>query len=280
MLSRNVVADYLKPLKPIPTTLKKTGKKLPGIKCVLFDIYGTLFISGSGDISLAQRKIQYVEKIKQLLVKFRIHEDPQVLMNKLFKTIDRVHQRQNEKGIAYPEVEIDRIWMSILDFNDNERIRLFALEYELIVNPVYPMPHLHELISTCRDKKIVMGLISNAQFYTQYLFKWFLGSGTKQIGFHPELTILSYKLGCAKPSSLLFDTAAKKLKAMDIPNEAVLFLGNDMLNDIYPAQQTGFKTALFAGDRRSLRLRESDIRCKNLSPDLVLTGLMQIFEFI
>lgn len=280
MLSRNIVDDYLKPVQPIPTDLKTAGNKLPDIKCVLFDIYGTLFISDSGDISLLQDNIQHFDKIKPLLAKFQIKTDPRVLMQKLTETIESVHRRLKEEGIVYPEIEIDRIWMRVLDFDDKARIRLFALEYELIVNPVYPMPYLHELISSCRAKKIEMGLISNAQFYTPYLFQWFLGNDIRQLGFRPELTILSYKFGCAKPSPLLFNTAVTALNAMAIPKEAVLYLGNDMLNDMYPAKQAGFKTALFAGDKRSLRLRESDSRCKNLSVDLVLTELIQLADFI
>jgi len=53
-----------------------------------------------------------------------------------------------------------------------------------------------------------------------------------------------------------------------------------MLNDIYPAQKVGFQTALFAGDKRSLRLRNDDPRCKNLKPDLVITDLIQLLDHI
>ena len=67
---------------------------------------------------------------------------------------------------------------------------------------------------------------------------------------------------------------------MGIPVNAALYLGNDMLNDIYPAQKVGFKTALFAGDARSLRLREDDPGCKNLSPDIIITDLIQLLDHI
>jgi putative hydrolase of the HAD superfamily len=57
-------------------------------------------------------------------------------------------------------------------------------------------------------------------------------------------------------------------------------VGNDKLNDIWPATQLGLKTALFAGDQRSLRLRENDVRCSGLEPDLVITRLSQLSDFI
>jgi putative hydrolase of the HAD superfamily len=56
-------------------------------------------------------------------------------------------------------------------------------------------------------------------------------------------------------------------------------VGNDMLKDIWPAARLGCKTALFAGDRRSLRLREDDERCRELEPDLVVDDLSQLAQF-
>ena len=56
----------------------------------------------------------------------------------------------------------------------------------------------------------------------------------------------------------------------------VLFIGNNMLKDVYPAQAAGFLTGLFAGDVRSLRWRENDDRCNGISPDIVITELNQL----
>lgn len=280
MLNKRIASQYLKPLKPIPTSMGKSGTPLTNIHCVLFDIYGTLLISASGDISLAQNKKQPTDKIDHLIKKFEIKSDSQTLLSALRQTIAATHQAKREKGILFPEVEIDRIWMKVLNDHRREFVRKFALEYELTVNPVYPMPHLEELLQTCRSKKIQMGLISNAQFYTPYMFKWLLGAVPEDLGFHPGLIFLSYQMGCAKPSPELFQKAAVALNKMNIQPQAVLFVGNDMLNDILPAKRVGFKTALFAGDKRSLRLRKDDPRCRNLSADIVLTDLNQLFDFI
>ncbi|MEQ8837627.1 MAG: HAD family hydrolase, partial [Lacipirellulaceae bacterium] len=56
-----------------------------------------------------------------------------------------------------------------------------------------------------------------------------------------------------------------------------LYVGNDMRNDIWPAAKVGFKTALFAGDERSLRLREDEPnRDQRPEPDAVVTELDQL----
>ena len=52
-----------------------------------------------------------------------------------------------------------------------------------------------------------------------------------------------------------------------------------MLNDIYPAAAAGFITALFAGDRRSLRLRKEHPACKGLQPDAIVLDLEDLKIF-
>jgi putative hydrolase of the HAD superfamily len=79
---------------------------------------------------------------------------------------------------------------------------------------------------------------------------------------------------------MLFDLAVQRLFQLDVHSASVLYIGNDMLNDIYPARNAGFATALFAGDKRSLRLRQHDPRCADVSADLVITDLSQLLDHI
>jgi putative hydrolase of the HAD superfamily len=280
MIKKKSVQRYLHHLTPLPTSLEPGGVLKEKIKCVLFDVYGTLFLSGSGDISLTGKKSPEIEELDQLLTKYNIRRSPQILLNEFYHAIKTRHKELRNKGVDFPEINIDRIWMKVLSNDDSDIVRQFAVEFELIVNPVYPMPNLEKMLSACRHRNLLIGIISNAQFYTPYLFKWFLDSDLKDLGFDPDLIFYSYRLGVAKPSPILFGMAAEKLKTKGVPPSSVLYLGNDMLNDIYPAKATGFQTALFAGDKRSLRLRAGDSRCKKLTPDLVITNLIQLIRHI
>jgi len=280
MINKKSIQQYLRPLKPIPTSLSPAGDSIDAIRCVLFDIYGTLFISGSGDISLAKQNSPQVEEIGQLLASYGVDKTPRALLDALHRAIKARHAELHASGIDFPEVKIDRIWQQVLQVADIASIRQFAAEFELISNPVYPMPNLADLLSACRQQGLLMGIISNAQFYTPWLFNWFLDSDPQDLGFSPDLIFYSYKFAMAKPSSALFIKAAEKLKEKQIQPASVLYVGNDMLNDIYPAQNIGFKTALFAGDERSLRLRSADPRCRDLTPDLVVTDLGQLIQHI
>jgi len=280
LLTKETLNQYLAPLTPVPTSMKPLGKQGLKIQCILFDIYGTLFISGSGDIGIARQSEQYLKKTGKLLRRFGIDTPADTIHKIFFDAIEAQHRVMKKQGILYPEVKIDEIWMQVLNLDTPDTACKFALEYELIVNPVYPMPHLKEMLDACESAKTLRGIISNAQFYTPSLFQWFLGTGLQELGFDSELTLFSYKHGCAKPSAYLFETARKRLQNRGIPAEKTLYLGNDMLNDIWPAAQVGFKTALFAGDARSLRLREDIPQCKEVSADLVITDLKQIRAYL
>jgi putative hydrolase of the HAD superfamily len=276
----DMISEYITPVSPVSTSLASSGKLEEKIQGILFDVYGTLFISKSGDIGMAKKKSPQMEKLEKLLQQFGIKKNPKSVLNRFYAAIENQHELLKKKGIDFPEVEIDQIWMRVLETDDLERVRAFAVTFELIANPVYPMPNLGTMLSVCQDSNVLMGIISNAQFYTPYLFNWFLGSPPEHLGFHPDLILYSYEFGYAKPSTFMFQVAAERLKHMDMSVRSALYIGNDMLNDIYPAKQAGFKTALFAGDERSLRLRKNDPKCKDLSVDLVITDLIQLLDHI
>ncbi len=267
-------------MSPIPSDRQPAGRLDDAVKCILFDVYGTLFISDSGDIGIARSKSKKNLELINLIEKYHLDATSESLLQNLYDCIENKHKVLQRDGIDFPEIEIDEIWMEILNTGDRSAARQFALEFELIVNPVYPMPHLKDVLASIKMRQIPMGIISNAQFYTLYLFDWFLKREPQDLGFDAELLFLSYRLKHAKPSAKLFELAAEKLKHLGIPRSWVLYVGNDMRNDILPATKTGFQTALFAGDQRSLRLRENDPQCKNVTPDLVITDLTQLLEHV
>ena len=132
-----------------------------------------------------------------------------------------------------------------------------------------------------KERGFVMGIVSNAQFYTPLLFRAFFEQTLEDIGFDPDCCIWSYKELKAKPSDDLFPKAEKHLKRNHgVRLSETVYVGNDMLNDIYCAHNAGCKTVLFAGDRRSLRMRETDERCIDLKPDAVITSLGHLPDLI
>jgi len=158
--------------------------------------------------------------------------------------------------------------------------RRLAIEYEVRANPVWPMPGCREVLAALCEAGLVLGLISNAQFFTPYLFPALLGKSRAELGFHPELQFFSFEQRQAKPGGGLFRLARAQLERLGIAPDSVVYVGNDMRNDIAPAARIGFQTALFAGDRRSLRLRPDDSSIDDVRPDAILTSLEQLLSCV
>jgi putative hydrolase of the HAD superfamily len=285
MKFKDLMAPYVKPLHPVPTSAQTMNNLRSPIRAILFDIYGTLFISGSGDISNTEKKqeqtsSQQISGIDSLLKKYGIVLNYSKLKERLSVAIKTDHAVSKEKGIDFPEIQIEQILMRVLSINDLEVARQVAVEYEMIVNPVYPMPHLQNTLKNLRTNDIQMGIISNAQFFTPYLFDLFCDDFPENLGFNPNLIFYSYEYGYAKPSLFLFEQASVELNHLGIRPDNILYVGNDMLNDIYAAHTVGFQTCLFAGDSRSLRLREDQSECALLKPDAIIKALNQLTDMI
>jgi putative hydrolase of the HAD superfamily len=276
----DMIDRLLFPILPLPTQLVKGGRLKAPIKALLLDVYGTLLVSASGDINKKTIYRDTAKRLDQLFYRFNIKKSPNNLRKELMDTIYAHHHQSKAAGIDHPEIVIESIWQSILGWYDNEKIKQFAIEYELIVNPVWPMPYLWVLLKHLFEKKIPVGIISNAQFYTPLLIEAFADAPLKHLGFAPDLIFFSYQYGRAKPSSYLFEKAAQHLSLKGIHAKNILYLGNDVRNDILPAQMVGFQTALFAGDARSLRLRKNDPDCYGKMADMIITDLVQLLDLI
>lgn len=275
-----MMKPYVVRIKPIPAPLKPKNNLKSAVRAILFDIYGTLFVSSSGGINIARENKLIEAPLKTLLDKYQISIPSLQLRGQLLAAIEENHAVKKKQGIDYPEVCIEDIWRQVLRVNDIETARKFAAEYEMIVNPVFPMPHLPALLKALEKRKILMGIISNAQFFTPHLFDLFYDHFPETLGFDPDLIFYSYEYGYAKPSLFLFKQAAKRLSEKGLKPADVLYVGNDMLNDIYTARKAGFRTCLFAGDTRSLRLRENDFTMNTITPDAIINDLIQLTDMI
>ena len=272
------------PLAPLPTAVSPRVDPLTGIRAVLFDVYGTLVISGCGDIGLTATD----DLPKAFAEAWRAAELDSGALPEGFDAattlkdkIQADHAASRAAGVDYPEVDIVAIWRRLLaDLRisaDDSRLRRLALEYELRTNPVWPMPGLAAVLATLAARGLVLGLVSNAQFYTPLMLEAFLGRPLAAAGLDPDCCLLSYREAVAKPSTAIYRPALDALQSgHGVAPEAVLYIGNDIRNDVQPARALGCRTALFAGDARSLRLREDDPVLRRVVPDRVLTELEQL----
>jgi len=278
-----------RPLEPLPTDAEPLLRSLADIRTVLFDIYGTLVISASGEVGTADESDGgHGAALSAALeaVSAPLKGDGASGVELLVETIGAHHARARTAGVATAEVRIDQVWGDVVTALaaagrlpvDPQAIDLprLAVEYEARVNPAWPMPGAADCLARLAEAGIVLGIVSNAQAYTRPLLTALFGQTPEGLGFDPQLQYYSYRKGVAKPGRAMYEQARAALAEQGIEAEQTLYVGNDMRNDVGPAHDVGFRTALFAGDARSLRRRDDDPRLAALVPDLVLTHLDQL----
>jgi putative hydrolase of the HAD superfamily len=292
----NLLASAAQDKIPENTDLLSDTPEILPVRCVLFDVYGTLFMSASGDVGSAQTEsltVHFRGALEKAGFKILDESAAPEAERRYFLEIHNAHADARERGIDYPEVDIFDIWTSVLaglidgrlisipaisSSGFEDRAYLAATAYEVLSNPVQPMPGMQDTIYNLSKSEILLGIVSNAQFFTPLLFPAFLGKSHTMLGFRDDLCSWSYVAGRAKPSELIFAPLLERLSREGIAADAVLYVGNDMLNDVWTAKQAGCRTALFAGDKRSLRLRTDDYRCAGLVPDLVVVSLLDLLD--
>lgn len=287
---REIIRRQSRPLAPLPAGQSPALRRLDPLDAVLFDVYGTLLVSASGDVGVgdpADRGEALAAALAAVGVSLRGPQD--AALNVFLAAIERHHETARQAGLDFPEVDIVAVWGDTwadlaargwVTGAEGVDLPALAVEFEVRANPVWPMPGLLPTLAGLRRAGKRLGVISNAQFYTPEAFPALLGRTLAELGFQRDLQFYSFQHGRAKPSRELYQLAAAALQGCGIPTERALVVGNDMRNDVGPAARLGFRTALFAGDARSFRPRAGDPSCAGIVPDLVVTELTDLLHCI
>jgi len=293
----------------LPTDVAPRGITFAGIRAVIFDVYGTLIISGCGEVGVAAEEVsagnvdaaddgsKSDSREVAMADAFRaVGWEPPVTGHPTPAMLDRQIRALNVAATGAvgtkPEVDLFEAWRRTLNdagmtdhsAKTTDVVRL-AAEYESRANPTWPMPGAADCLSELSRRGFTLGIVSNAQPFTvplvEDLIDADLADESKTGGrFDLDLCVFSYRYRQAKPSPRLFDALVASLGRRGIEAGEALYVGNDMLNDVWAASRAGLKTVWFAGDARSCRPRDDDPRCRGLSPDAVITAWHQLVPML
>lgn len=285
------IKELAEPLSPIPADHATVLKKVDGIKCVAFDFYGTMFLSGVGDIGIDEDQQEESEVIFRKSLKasgFTIKDTSAGTLGLqiLKRTLNRHKEKAKENDITYPEPEIREVWKDVLDelseqsvvsgTVDEVSVSTFAIEFEFRINAIWPVPNLAEILLQLKKRGLELAIISNSQFYTPLAFEAIIGRSPENFGFNKDLLVWSYECGRKKPDIVFYEEFVKRIQEQDLDPSEVLYTGNDINKDVQPAADLGMQTALFVGDSRSIRHEESDLKNISSAPEMVIDNLSQI----
>ena len=273
-------------LLPLATDVTPKLDKLSNLKAVIFDVYGTLVISGSGDVGSAHESDsgdQIMEALDAVGIEIGAGRQPTIA--DLHGEIRTANQKRTSESCPKPEVDIVDVWRRTLigcglQSVTTEQSNRLAAEYESRANPTWPMPGAKKLLADLSQTGRKLGIVSNAQEFTLPLVEDLDGHFGVDSVFETDLCVFSSRYRQAKPAPRLFDVLCDGLQRAGIAPGEAIYVGNDRLNDVWAATQAGLRTAWFAGDRRSLRARAEDPRVAKMDHDIILTHLGQLTECI
>jgi len=240
------------------------------IKAILFDINGTLI-----DINTDEGNDEIYRGISHLLTYQGINMHRWEVRDEYYRIMDDQRKASREK---YPEFDVVAIFREFLKRRSAatgtvpsgklEWLPVFLAEaYRGISrNRLQLYPGVLDVLNELR-LRYKLAAISDAQS------AWCLPE-MRSVGIdrYFDHVIVSGDFGYRKPDARLFTAA---LAALQMTPEKVLFVGNDMFRDIYPANQLGIKSVYFSSN-------QGGKQAEGAKPDYIIyqfSELRQAVEF-
>jgi putative hydrolase of the HAD superfamily len=280
-----------------PINYPATTEKLSDIRVVIFDVYGTLVNYWKEQFSDGDKKEDELLDAFQKTARyfgfeeFLLKIDPSNKAEKTLKDfyqglIALNHQKKLKKGLEFPEVKIEEIWEVILmmlarhgyDIKKPglgakaDLAQCVAYYYNFFALSSGLYDGVIDALQMLRGHNLKLGILSNAQFYTPLDLTLLLRHETNNVIvdylelFDIDLVYFSYTYGVAKPNSTMIHSLFDALYELQILPNQVVFVGNDLLNDIKIASDAGMHTAFFTGDSRSAFVHDLE---NKIFPDIV-----------
>lgn len=272
------------------------SSKIDDVRAVICDIYGTIVNYWRPTFEKNETRTEtIINSFKIVAERFGMisylsninpSEKPEKTLCDFYNGLIALnHEKSARKGIMFPEIKIEEIWGLIImmlkrhgykpaefcNFPESEIPRYLAFTYNFHSLGRQLYPGVVNALEQLKKSNIVIGIVSNAQFYTPIDLTLFLREQSNQKIddlselFDPDLTFFSYEYGVAKPNQLLFRKLYDALYEYHILPAQTVFVGNDLSIDIQPAIEAGMKTAFFTGDKESTFLNSLD---GQVTPDI------------
>jgi FMN phosphatase YigB (HAD superfamily) len=280
--------------------------RLPQVRAVLWNVYGTLLGISGGEL-LFEHPTPFImnnaldktiQEFKMWLSMSRKPGQPSEYMGQIYRQILTEQRSVPGGGERHPEVAVEHVWEVILkrllqkDYKFdagffgslNEYSRKVAYFFHASLQGTVCHPGAAEALRHVAAAGLTQGLLGDGQCFTTVQLQRGLAAQDADVKMDdvldPDLRVLSYEVRGRKPSERLFRQALTALNEKGIGPAEVLHVGSRMTADLVPARRLGMRTALFAGDRASLQATPEQLKDPNARPDVLLTEPAQIAEVV
>jgi FMN phosphatase YigB (HAD superfamily) len=296
---------------PAPPPIKRPKAKphlsrLPNIRAVTWNVYGTLLAISGGEL-LFEHPTPFVMEtgLNKTIQEFKMWGcmsrkpgQPADYLRAIYANLLAEQRLVPGNVEAYPEIAVDRLWEAFIkrlfqkDYTFdagfygslNEFSRKVAYFFHASLQGTECYSGAAKALRIVKEAGLTQGLLADGQCFTAAQLHHGLhqqdSAANLDAYIDPTVCVFSYELRARKPSKRLFRESISRLAQMGITPDQVLHIGSRLQRDLVPARRYGMRTALFAGDKASLRASPQELKESATRPDVLLTELGQIAEVI
>ena len=295
--------------QPLPfasANAKPTLKPVPGIKAVLWNLYGTLLRITDGNLMLLHfKEIRMQVALEKTIAEFNMWNSmtrrpgaPWEYMLQKYKGVLEEMEMVGANQGNFPQPNAVKVWrrlLGLLEQKEYEYDTIFygdmdelaekvAYFFQSCLQGIEASPNAVQALKTVSDAGLTQGLLTDGQSFTllQALRAFSAQDKLPPLNslFDPACLAISYQLGIRKPSASLYHHCVQQLGAKGINPKEILYVSNQLQGDLAIAKQFGVRTVLYAGDKTTLKATGPEIRHPELRPKRLLTDLSQIRDLI
>jgi hypothetical protein len=313
-LSLEQYADYLDTRGlswPAPPSVERPRAKpyvvrLPDIRAVTWNVYGTLLAISGGDLCFEHPDPFVMEvALDKTIQEFKMWGSmsrkpgqPADYLRQIYNNLLSEQRTLLGGSEKHPEVAADRLWEAFIkrllqkeyQFDAsfygslNEFSRKVAYFFHASLQGTGCYPGAAAALRHVKENDLQQGLIADGQCFTLVqLQRGLMGQEPTAAWDHvadPKLRACSYEFRARKPAERLFRHVLNGLAERGIVASQVLHIGSRIAQDVVPARRLGMKTGLFAGDKASLQATPDQLKETASRPDVLLTELSQIADIV
>jgi FMN phosphatase YigB (HAD superfamily) len=280
--------------------------RLPEVRAVLWNVYGTLLAIPGGEwwfehpkpVIMGMVLDKTIQEFRMWSSMSRKPGQPSEYMGQIYKNVLTEQSAFPSGGEKHPEVGSDRVWEAIIkkllqkDYKFdtafygslNEFSRKVAWFFHASLQGSACYPGAAEALNHVHAAGLVQGLLADGQCMTTVQLQRGLNAQEPKLRLEDVLDAGRITLSCEvrgrKPSERLFRTAVDPLLAKGLAPGQILHVGSRLTQDIVPARRLGLRTALFAGDKAWLQATPEQLKDAGSRPDVMLTELNQLTEVV
>ena len=302
-------SELIWPRPPAPKPLKATPflKPLPGIRAVVWSVYGTLLrIDGGRLYHVHPQQLRMQIALEKTIEEFRMWQSMsrkpgapwEYMLQQYTRAVEEELLKPTRKKGDQREVDSCRVWGKLIErlqHNEYQYDRAFYGSTEDLAQKIAYFFHASlqgvaasdGIVDTLRrlsSAGLRQGVLDDGQSFTPAQLLLAL---QQQAPFHSlaeaftaGAMTLSADQQVKKPSQTLFGAGFAPLLKLGIQPQEILYVSHRLDDDLAVARKLGVRTALYAGDAVVCQVQPASVRDPALKPDRLLTNLNQIGEIL